>query len=682
MDMTEFVNNISQEPSVEEIDKKILDPLNPEQKQAAMVIDGPLRILAGAGTGKTKTVTHRIAYLINHGIEPSSILAITFTNKSANEFRERLVSLIPDYKAYSVTCGTIHGIFARLLREYAEYVGYTDQYAILDESDSTHVMEDMITYSLYGDTESKVEKELMAAIKNGIWHIKSDHTYRDELDELVRDGDILPESVNAYKEYQSYLKSHNVMDFDDLLLNMYDLLNENPNVLEELQDRFMYIIVDEYQDTSSLQDVSIKMIAKKHRNLCVIGDDDQSIYGWRNADPSLMLNFANDFPDLTEVKLEENYRSTSTILDAANQVIANNKVRLGKSLRANNKDNTPIYVANFPTSLKQADYVAKQIREYHKQGIPYSQMAILYRRNNSSWPFEREFTKCGIPYELYSGTPFFGHESVKDLTSYARILISSGPETDLALQRIINKPSRGISDKAFDVIEALATARNTSYIHAVNDIVHAPNEDKVKTLCANFIKGFVTPAKLLNKNANIGDVFNALYQTSGYNAAIDARKSKHSGDKLEKDISDESNIQSCIEMAYEFDAAHRGDTNELNKSDNSKEILRMFLEYAALAANKQNDTGDCVQMLTMHKSKGLEFTCVFAIDLCDGIIPSARDESINNEEERRLMYVTITRAKKFLHLTYPTTLMLYGKRENCIVSPFVKEINPSLLKHV
>lgn len=678
-DINELVAQATKVLTPEEIDHNILDNLNPEQRQAAMIINGPLRILAGAGTGKTKTVTHRIAYMINHGVNPANILAITFTNKAAREFHERLAYLLPAGQAISVTCGTIHGIFARLLREYAEHIDYTESYAILDDKDSEHLLKVLTAETVYGDAEAKVDKDIFSQICNDVWNIKSDVNYPNELDELLAHNDITYDGMRVYTAYQNYLTSHNMMDFDDLLLNMYKLLSEHPDVLDELQDRFTHIIVDEYQDTSTVQDLSIKLLAKKHRNLCVIGDDDQSIYAWRNADPKLMLEFTQVFPETTDVTLEENYRSSNIILTAANQVIANNLVRLKKSLWTNSPENEPIHYKACANSYKQAEYVVQQVEKYHNAGIPYKQMAVLYRQNNSSGFIEKELSKHNIPYELYRGTAFFKHESVKDMISYAQLLISNGPESDLALQRIVNKPARGFSDAIVSNVETSANALGLSLMQTIEKLAQASTEPKIKKLSANFVNVFSSAKAALQSNQNIGDIISLLFTDSGYSADLVNKKSRHESKKQEKDIADEANINTVIEIAHEFDKLHRGDPSQPDKTDNSVDMLRMFLEYAALATDPSHTSDDSVQLLTMHTSKGLEFKVVFAIDLCEGTIPSARDEDINNEEERRLMYVTITRAKKYLHLSFPLNKFEYGKTRSTNRSPFINEIDPKLM---
>lgn len=638
----------------------LLDALNEPQRQAVMATDGPLLILAGAGSGKTRVLTHRTAYLIEEcGVNPYNIMAITFTNKAAGEMRERIDQMV-GYGSESIWVCTFHSTCVRILRRYIDRLGFGTNFTIYDSDDQKTLMKD-ICKRLEIDTKMYKEKMFLSAISSA----------KDELIDPIEfetraAGDYVKrKQAQVYREYQQALKQNNALDFDDLIMKTVELFKLDKEVLASYQDRFRYIMVDEYQDTNTAQFELIRLLALKYQNLCVVGDDDQSIYKFRGANIYNILNFEHHFPDATVIKLEQNYRSTQNILDAANAVIANNQGRKEKRLWTDNGAGDKITFEQLDTAAEEADFVARDIaRRVRKGEYQYKDCAILYRTNAQSRLFEERFITANIPYKIFGGVNFYARKEVKDLLAYLKT-IDNGQD-DLAVRRIINIPKRGIGAASINKVALYAQEQEISFYDALCVAEQVPGLGKAAAKIRPFVL-FIQSMKAKAKLLSVADLLQEVIETTGYVRELEAEGTDEAEARIE-------NIDELISKAVDYAEGEEAPT------------LNGFLENVALVADIDSfdENSDYVVLMTLHSAKGLEFPNVYLAGLEDGLFPSYMSITSDNsqaeiEEERRLAYVGITRAKKNLTITSARVRMVRGQTQYGKVSRFVREIPPELL---
>lgn len=641
-------------------DMSLLDALNEPQRQAVMATDGPLLILAGAGSGKTRVLTHRTAYLIEEcGVNPYNIMAITFTNKAAGEMRERIDQMV-GYGSESIWVCTFHSTCVRILRRYIDRLGFGTNFTIYDSDDQKTLMKD-ICKRLEIDTKMYKEKMFLSAISSA----------KDELIDPIEfetraAGDYVKrKQAQVYREYQQALKQNNALDFDDLIMKTVELFKLDKEVLASYQDRFRYIMVDEYQDTNTAQFELIRLLALKYQNLCVVGDDDQSIYKFRGANIYNILNFEYHFPDATVIKLEQNYRSTQNILDAANAVIANNQGRKEKRLWTDNGAGDKITFEQLDTAAEEADFVARDIaRRVRKGEYQYKDCAILYRTNAQSRLFEERFITANIPYKIFGGVNFYARKEVKDLLAYLKT-IDNGQD-DLAVRRIINIPKRGIGAASINKVALYAQEQEISFYDALCVAEQVPGLGKAAAKIRPFVL-FIQSMKAKAKLLSVADLLQEVIETTGYVRELEAEGTDEAEARIE-------NIDELISKAVDYAEGEEAPT------------LNGFLENVALVADIDSfdENSDYVVLMTLHSAKGLEFPNVYLAGLEDGLFPSYMSITSDNsqaeiEEERRLAYVGITRAKKNLTITSARVRMVRGQTQYGKVSRFVREIPPELL---
>ena len=641
-------------------DMSLLDALNEPQRQAVMATDGPLLILAGAGSGKTRVLTHRTAYLIEEcGVNPYNIMAITFTNKAAGEMRERIDQMV-GYGSESIWVCTFHSTCVRILRRYIDRLGFGTNFTIYDSDDQKTLMKD-ICKRLEIDTKMYKEKMFLSAISSA----------KDELIDPIEfetraAGDYVKrKQAQVYREYQQALKQNNALDFDDLIMKTVELFKLDKEVLASYQDRFRYIMVDEYQDTNTAQFELIRLLALKYQNLCVVGDDDQSIYKFRGANIYNILNFEHHFPDATVIKLEQNYRSTQNILDAANAVIANNQGRKEKRLWTDNGAGDKITFEQLDTAAEEADFVARDIaRRVRKGEYQYKDCAILYRTNAQSRLFEERFITANIPYKIFGGVNFYARKEVKDLLAYLKT-IDNGQD-DLAVRRIINIPKRGIGAASINKVALYAQEQEISFYDALCVAEQVPGLGKTAAKIRPFVL-FIQSMKAKAKLLSVADLLQEVIETTGYVRELEAEGTDEAEARIE-------NIDELISKAVDYAEGEEAPT------------LNGFLENVALVADIDSfdENSDYVVLMTLHSAKGLEFPNVYLAGLEDGLFPSYMSITSDNsqaeiEEERRLAYVGITRAKKNLTITSARVRMVRGQTQYGKVSRFVREIPPELL---
>ena len=637
-----------------------LELLNREQQEAVLHVDGPLLILAGAGSGKTRVLTYRIAHLIDKcGVNPWNILAITFTNKAAGEMRER-VDKIVGYGSESIWVSTFHSTCVRILRRYIDRLGYDTNFTIYDTEDQKTVMKSVCQKL---QLDSKLYKERM--LLNVISHAKDEYISPNEF-LLEAKGDFRQEKIaQAYVEYQKELKKNNALDFDDLLVKTVELFQGCPDVLEYYQNRFRYIMVDEYQDTNTVQFKFISTLARQYRNLCVVGDDDQSIYKFRGANIRNILDFEKVFPDAKVVKLEQNYRSTQNILNAANGVIANNRGRKEKALWTENEQGEPILFQQFQNGYEEAEYVSGEISKKVRKGeAEYQDFAVLYRTNAQSRPFEEKFLYANIPYKIVGGVNFYSRKEIKDILAYLKT-IDNGKD-DLAVRRIINVPKRGIGNVTLAKVQAYADSRDISFFEALEEAGEIPGLGKAALKIQPFVH-LIHEMRLSLADMSMQDLIQAILDKTGYAEDLKNEDTDESEARLE-------NIDEFINKAVTYEEG----AEEPNLSG--------FLEEVALVADIDSveDGDNRVLLMTLHSAKGLEFPYVYLAGMEDGLFPSymsiaADDPTEEIEEERRLCYVGITRAMKELTITCARCRMVRGETQYNNVSRFVREIPSELL---
>lgn len=641
----------------------IYDTLNPPQREAVAQTEGPVLILAGAGSGKTRVLTHRIAYLMEEmGVNPWNILAITFTNKAAQEMRERVDKLV-GFGSESIWVSTFHSACVRILRRHIDNLGYDTNFTIYDTDDQKSLMKD-VCRKLNIDTKVYKERSLLAQIS----HAKDELLTPDDM-EMKAAGDYNMKKVaSVYREYQAALRKNNALDFDDLIVKTVELFQNCGAVLEYYQERFKYIMVDEYQDTNTAQFKFISLLAQKYENLCVVGDDDQSIYKFRGANIGNILGFERVFPDAKVIRLEQNYRSTKNILNAANQVIANNTERKAKTLWTENEEGSKVHFRQFFNAYEEAEYVAGEIGRMKREGMgSYRDCAILYRTNAQSRIFEEKFIAANIPYKLVGGVNFYARKEIKDLLCYLKTIDNA--RDDLAVQRIINVPKRGIGATTLGRVQDYADNMGISLYEALRVAEEVPSIGR----SLSKIDGFVTLIQSLKSKADVLSVEELLQEViddTGYVAELEAEDTEESRARIE-------NIDELISKTVAY--------QEAMEEQNQPATLSGFLEEVALVADIDtvDPDQDYVLLMTLHSAKGLEFPKVFMVGMEDGIFPSHMTISYGDdgelEEERRLCYVGITRAMKDLTLTCAQQRMIRGETQYNKVSRFVREIPRELV---
>lgn len=632
--------------------------MNKEQKEAIVTTDGPLIVMAGAGSGKTRVLTHRIAYLLEERDVPSyNILAITFTNKAAKEMQERVDKLIKEDTSH-MWISTFHAMCVRILRRDIDKIGYDKSFSILDTTDQLSVVRDVLKKRNI-DVKRYPPRQFLNYIssnKNELVTVKKARdlttTYIDEL------------MANVYHDYQKTLFKNSALDFDDLIMLTIELFEKHKDVLSYYQNKFQYIHVDEYQDTNHAQYKLVKMLAEKFRNICVVGDSDQSIYKFRGADISNILNFESDYPDAKVVMLEENYRSREIILEAANKVIENNTERKPKNLRTSRGRGEKIMMITADNERDEGTEIVSQMQKLNKEGFKYRDMAVLYRANSQSRAIEDALVKSSMPYNMVGGMKFYQRAEIKDLMSYMKVVLN--PFDDIAMVRIINTPKRGIGAKTIEILENHAATLGTSIYDAMKeaDFIGIPKgtANKLAVLLSTLDK-----LKEKSKFMSITELVDEILHDTGYLEMLVRENTLESTSRIE-------NLEEFKTVTKEFDEA-----NEI-----SDDLLFNFLSDMALVSDQDNiDSEDRVTLMTIHASKGLEFKVVFLAGLEDGLFPSSRsmerDEEM--EEERRLMYVAITRAEDRLILSRAKLRTIYGRSNYTQESTFLTEIPEELLEH-
>lgn len=636
-----------------------LDHLNPEQRKAATHVDGPLLILAGAGSGKTATMTHRIAYLIEQGVSPYQILAVTFTNKAAGEMRERVEKLVG--RCPGMWIMTFHAMSLRILREHCERIGYQHNFVVYDTIDQKTLIKTIMKEQNI-DAKLYPQAYLSAAISKQKEHDVSPREY------LETEADNFRSKVigSVYRAYQEQLKRNNAMDFDDLLVNALHVLRDNPDILADYQHRFRYILVDEYQDTNHIQYEIIRLLAKARQNLCVVGDDDQCIYQWRGADISNILNFEKDFPQARVIKLEQNYRSYGNILAAAHSVIRNNRGRKAKKLWTDKEAGDKIVYRRCDSDKEEAYYIAQEIDLLKNGQRTYDDFAILYRTNAQSRLFEDALKRRGIPYQILSGFSFYERKETKDMICYMRLVVN--PADDLALKRVINEPKRGIGAVTLGKLEALARVHGLSLLDILSqDEISYSLPAKAQKAVGEMVR-IIRLCAQEKENLRVSDIYDQLLVKSGYLKVLEAEDTQEAASRIE-------NLMDFKSFIYDYEK-EKEDTDE-------KATLEEFLEKVATNgdADKLEEGTGKVTLMTMHSAKGLEFPIVFLPGMEDGLFPGHRalDNENGMEEERRLCYVGMTRAREKLFLTGAAYRVLYGHGEYTRESTFLRELDKSLL---
>lgn len=634
---------------------KYLENLNDKQREAAMYTDGALLILAGAGSGKTSTMTRRIAYLVDEkGVSPYNILAVTFTNKAAREMEERVEEILGSNSRMWIM--TFHAACLRMLRMDGDRLGYTNSFAVYDPVDQKSIVKNLLK-----EYEIDEKKFTPNSILSNISKAKEQEIGPREFEENA--GDFRDETVaKVYRGYERILSRNNAMDFDDLILNAVRLLKENPDVLEKYQERFRYIMVDEYQDTNQLQYKLISLLAKKYGNICVVGDDDQCIYQWRGADIRNILNFEKEFPKAKVVKLEQNYRSTANILEAAHSVISNNKQRKRKKLWTDASQGEKIQYHRLESDYREAGYIAQEIGYMVQQGENYRDFAILYRTNAQSRNFEDSLAQRRIPYRVIGGLRYYDRMEIKDMIAYMRLV--ANPMDDIAFDRVVNSPKRGIGKATMDKIKSVANYCEKSIFQYVESEAIADTLSGKASRGMNEFLEIIREYSEEKENLRVSDIYEGLLIKSGYLKALEDQGTAEADGRIE-------NLMEFKSVIYEFE------------NRDSKLELDEFLEKLALLSDVDNHDSEAnaVTLMTMHSAKGLEFPYVFMPGMEDGLFPSwrSRDSISQMEEERRLCYVGMTRAKRRLWMTSAESRLLYGKVNATRESEFMREINPKLL---
>ena len=649
-----------------------LDDLNEAQKKAVLKIDGPSMVIAGAGSGKTRVLTYKIVHLIKNGIDPFEILALTFTNKAAREMKLRISSMIGDGESKNIWMGTFHSIFAKILRFEAHKIGFTSDFTIYDIQDSERLISSIIKeMNLDKDSyRSKTIRNRISSLKNSFISVNayfsnSDLTESDNLSRRPKTGEI-------YKEYTDRLIKSNSMDFDDLLLKTNELLNNFPEVLAKYQEKFKYILVDEYQDTNNSQYLIVKSLADKYQNICVVGDDAQSIYSFRGANINNIINFRKDYDDVEVYRLEQNYRSTKYIVNAANSVIDNNKNKIHKEVWTDNEFGNKIQITSNPSDIAEARLISQKILSLIKLENNYQDFVILYRANAQSRVIEDSLRNSSIPYKIYGGVSFYNRKEIKDVLAYLRLLVNDNDEE--SLKRIINYPPRGIGQVTINKIIVGSKNNNLSMYNTIRSAkkINLGLSNSAITKLENFIDQ-IEAFKIQNGKLSAFDI-----------ADLVIRETKII-DELRKDESPESIVR--VENIQELLNGIRDFIEDQKEIADSKNNLSEFLSTVSLATDFDLDLNlsqDFVSLMSLHSSKGLEFKNVFIVGLEEDLFPSALSYNTREdlEEERRLFYVGITRAKKNLYISYANSRYRWGKLISCEESRFIEEIDNDFIDFI
>ena len=641
----------------------LLNGMNDRQAEAVQTTEGPLLIMAGAGSGKTRVLTHRIAYLIDEKmVNPWNILAITFTNKAAREMKERAAALNP--ATQDCLIATFHSMCVRILRREADHIGYNRNFTIVDPGEQRTLMK-RILKNLNLDPKKWNERAILGTISNA----KNDLI--DEVAYANMAGDMYTEIVaKCYTAYQKELRQSEAMDFDDLIMLTLRLFDQNPDVLTYYQQRYQYIHVDEYQDTNHAQYQLVKLLASRFKNICVVGDADQSIYGWRGADMQNILDFEKDYPEAKVVLLEENYRSTKTILQAANEVIRNNRNRRPKNLWTQNEDGEEIVYYRANDEQDEALFVARTIDQLSREGYSHKDFAVLYRTNAQSRTVEEALLKSNIPYTMVGGTKFYSRKEIRDVISYLNLI--ANPSDNISYERVVNEPKRGVGPGTVEKIRDFASSQEISLLDASANILLSPVKGKAAQAVYNFANMLLDLREHLD-DYTVTELVEAVLEKTGYAAALVAQATLESQARIE-------NIEEFLSVTKNFDESPD------NSSDESGlDKLSRFLNDLALIAD--TDDGDQesseVTLMTLHAAKGLEFPVVFLVGMEENVFPLSRasEDEDELEEERRLAYVGITRAEKILYLTNANSRMLYGKTNYNQPTRFLREISSDLLDY-
>ena len=641
----------------------LLNGMNDRQAEAVQTTEGPLLIMAGAGSGKTRVLTHRIAYLIDEKeINPWNILAITFTNKAAREMRERAEKLKTE--AQDCLIATFHSMCVRILRREADHIGYNRNFTIVDPGEQRTLMK-RILKNLNLDPKKWNERAILGTISNA----KNDLI--DEVAYANLAGDMYTEIVaKCYTAYQKELRQSEAMDFDDLIMLTLRLFDQNPDVLTYYQQRYQYIHVDEYQDTNHAQYQLVKLLATRFKNICVVGDADQSIYGWRGADMQNILDFEKDYPEAKVVLLEENYRSTKTILQAANEVIRNNRNRRPKNLWTQNEDGEEIVYYRANDEQDEALFVARTIDQLSREGYSHKDFAVLYRTNAQSRTVEEALLKSNIPYTMVGGTKFYSRKEIRDVISYLNLI--ANPSDNISYERVVNEPKRGVGPGTVEKIRDFASSQEISLLDASANILLSPVKGKAAQAVYDFANMLLDLRERLD-DYTVTELVEAVLGKTGYSAALAAQATLESQARIE-------NIEEFLSVTKNFDESPDNPTDE-----SGLDKLSRFLNDLALIAD--TDDGDQesseVTLMTLHAAKGLEFPVVFLVGMEENVFPLSRasEDEDELEEERRLAYVGITRAEKILYLTNANSRMLYGKTNYNHPTRFLREISSDLLDY-
>ncbi len=654
--MSEYLNNFE---SISNSNKSaITEGLNPEQKSAVEIINGPILVLAGAGSGKTRVLTNRIAYLIENNINPSNILALTFTNKAANEMKERIARLVHYKLARNIWAGTFHSVFARILRLEASKIGYESNFSIYDQDDSTSVVKNLMKDANYGSAKLQP-----ANVRGVISSCKNKMISWQEFERSATNS-IERQIAEIFREYENTLVRNNAMDFDDLLLNFISLLGKSKDILKEYQDKFKYILVDEYQDTNKAQYIAIQMLAKAHQNICVVGDDAQSIYRWRGAEIQNILDFQKDYPYSKIVRLEQNYRSTKVILAAAHAVISNNSRQIPKKLWTDNPKGDLIEVLACSDDREEARKVAEIIQRMYNSGLNLKDFAILYRTNAQSLSLETSLRALNLPYIIVGGVSFYKRKEIKDVLAYIRILIN--PKDAESLLRIVNEPPRGLGQTSINHIKEFSKDYNKTLFDVFDNadkVVHLQNRSAQSAKAfASFIRKYSQMLKEMPPVDVISEYINAT-------GILEMYRQINTEDSLDR----WSNINQLL-----FDIKQYFTNNpDLSIED--------YIQQISLVADidEKDLNGNAITLMTLHSAKGLEYPNVFITGLEKGLFPLSRIDTTKEEEEeeRRLFYVGITRSKERLFLSYALRRAKFGDVQTAVPSPFLREIPDELTKY-
>ena len=630
----------------------MLDKLNERQKEAVLTTEGPVLVLAGAGSGKTTVLVNRIAYMISEKhIRPWNILAITFTNKAAREMKDRIERLLGD-TAKDMWIGTFHSVCVRILRSCIDLLGYSRDFVIYDTADTKTVMKECLR-ELDIDEKSFPVRNVLSIISNA----KNDLMDAATFENVYKSDYRMSIIAKIYYRYQTKLRKNNAVDFDDIILNTVKILSENPDVLSKYQDKFQYILVDEYQDTNNSQYLLINLLAQANRNLCVVGDDDQSIYKFRGANIGNILNFEDDYSDVQKITLDQNYRSTQNILDAANSVISNNKGRMGKSLWTSNGDGNKVFVYTGTNEYDEARYIARQIKKHFDEQGSFSDCAILYRTNAQSRVIEEMLMRESVPYKVLSGLRFYDRKEIKDIIAYLRVVYN--PNDDVSLARIINEPKRKIGNATLEKARNIAREKETSLYDVIS---HADDYPEFKTAIKKLLSfsEIIQSLIKLKDTVTIEDLTGRILNDTGYMPELVMEDTTESKTRIE-------NLGEFISVITEFE-----------KNEETGNTLGEFLENISLVSDIDgyDENEDSAVLMTIHSAKGLEFPIVFLSGLEEGLFPGMRSMESDDdiEEERRLCYVAITRAKEQLYITKTISRTIHGKTMPTTASRFFKEI--------